>query len=92
MIWQHRFCFVSCNRRSSSYDINLDIPKVYSGTLAATLMLTKDLLQLCRLNAIPPQFHRFYESLSRETVMGEDPDNIDPDHDSGDSDTDAESE
>ena len=32
-------------RRSSFYDINLDIPKAYTGTIAVTPMLKKDLLQ-----------------------------------------------
>ena len=62
------------SRRSSSYVTNLDIPKAYSGTLAATSMLKRELLQLCHSNAIPPQFHSFYESLSTATVMGDDPD------------------
>ena len=67
-------------RRSSSYETNLDIPKAYSETLVVTPLLKKDL------------FHSFYESLLTGTVMGDDPDNIDPDCDSGDSDSDAESE
>ena len=62
------------SRRSSSYVTNLDIPKAYSGTLAATSMLKRELLQLCNSNAIPTQFHSFYESLSTATVMGDDPD------------------
>ena len=62
--------------RRSSYETNLDIQKAYS----VTLVVTKDL------------FHSFYESLLTGTVMGDDPDNIDPKCDSGDSDSDAESE
>ena len=53
-------------------------------------MLKKDLLQLCRSNVIPPQFRSFYESLLTETVMADDPDNINPDRDSDDSDSDDE--
>ena len=78
-------------RRSWSYDTNLDIPKVCSGTLAVNPMLKKDLLQLCHSNAIPPQCHSFYESLLTGTVMCDDPDYIDPDHESGGSDSDTES-
>ena len=66
--------------RSSSYETNLDIPKAYSETLVVTPLLKKDL------------FHSFYESLLTGTVMGDDPDNIQHDCDSGDSDSDAESE
>ena len=55
-------------------------------------MLKKYLLQLFPSKAIPPQFHCFSEGLLIGTVMGGDPDNIDPDRDSGDSDSKAESE
>lgn len=79
-------------RRSSSNDTNLDIPNAYTETLAATSVLKKDLLQLCHSNTSPPQFHSFYESLSAETVMGKDPNNIDPDWNSGDVASEAESE
>ena len=79
-------------RRSSSNDTNLDIPNAYPETLAATSILKKDSLQLCHSNTSPPQFHSFYESLSAETVMGKDPNNIDPDRDSGDVASEAESE
>ena len=79
-------------RRFLSDDSNLDIPKAYNGKLAVTPMLKKDLLQLCGSNAIPPRFCIFTESLLTGTVMGDDSDNIDPDCDSGDRDSDAESE
>ena len=49
-------------------------------------------MQLFRSDAIPPQFHCFSKSLLTGTVMGDSPDNIDPDCDSGDSDSEAESE
>ena len=55
-------------------------------------MLKKDLLQLCRQNAVPPQFHSFCENLTTGTVMGIDPDNIDPYCGLGDNDNDNKSE
>ena len=55
-------------------------------------MLKEEFLQLCCSNAIPPQFHSFYKSLLTGTVMGNDHDNIDPDHDYGGSDSNAESD
>ena len=55
-------------------------------------MLKKDLLQLCRPNAIPLQFHSFNENLTTETVMFDDTDSIDPYCDFGDNDSDAEGE
>ena len=67
-------------RRSSSYETNLEIPKAFSETLVVTPLLKKDL------------FHNFYESVLIGTVVGDDPDNIDPDCDYDDSDSDAESE
>ena len=54
--------------------------------------MKNDLLQLCLSNAILPQFQSFYESLFLGTVMGNFPDNIDPDRNFGNSDSDAESE
>ena len=79
-------------RRSPSYDTNLDIPETYSGILVVTPMLKKDLLQLCRQNAVPPQFHSFCENLTTGTVMGIDPDNTDPYCGLGDNDNDNKSE
>ena len=79
-------------RRSPSYDANLNILKTYSGILAVTPMLKKDLLQLCRPNAVPPKFYSFCENLTTGTVMGDDPDNIDPYCGLGDNDSDTESE
>ena len=55
-------------------------------------MLKKDLLQLCRPNAVPLKFHSFCENLTTGTVMGDDPDNIDPYCGLGDNDSDTESE
>ena len=37
---------------------------------------------LCESNAIPPQFHDFYQELSTDNILIDDNNNIDPDCDS----------
>ena len=93
IVWYDNTVSSCCDKKpGKNLDTNLDIPKAYHGTLAATPMLKEEFLQLCWSNAIPPQFHSFYKSLLTGTVMGNDHDNNDPDHDYGGSDSNAESD
>ena len=51
------------------------------GRLPVSQLLKKDLLGLCSLNAFPPNYHEYYNNLSTDDVIGDDPDNIDSDFD-----------
>ena len=47
--------------------MQVKIPQAYEGPLPISVALKKDLMKLCKENAISPAYHHFYKSLSTST-------------------------
>ena len=66
-------------RGKSKSSLNLDNPLQYDGLLPVSVALKKDLVKLCEVNAIDPQFHEFYYNL--KTTEEVNFDDVDPNRD-----------
>ena len=65
-----------CRSKNGNNTEILPIPKRYDAPLPVSVLLKNDLVSLCKNNAIPRQYHKFYDSLTTTDEISND--EVDP--------------